>query len=184
MARRAHSLLGIVAALGLAGCGGHSQGASHQQATASNPPGCTDTWTGNAGDSNYTNPANWSTNSVPGMSDAACVPPGSYAVVGSAPQQPANSLLIEGTLCLKISPGPLARSIFNGISHGEKPLPELANPSNAACPAGTMLSFQGTPSLNLGGGSSTTGNPGSPPPAPAPRRPSPTRPRVTIVPIA
>jgi RHS repeat-associated protein len=67
-------------------------------------PSCTDTWTGTAGDASWQTAENWSTDSVPGSGDVACIGLGTTVhVTGGANQ--AAVLKDEGTL--EISGGSL-----------------------------------------------------------------------------
>ena len=143
-----HLLTGVIAVIALAGCGGQGSGSARSRTASANLPGCTDTWTGSAGDSDYTNAANWSRQAIPAPSDNACLPPGSVVVVRRAPPQAATSLLNEGTLCLGISPGALARSLTNGSPNGHRSLAVLADLSSPACSPG-MPAQRATPRLVL-----------------------------------
>ncbi len=57
---------------------------------------CTDTWTGTAGDGSFATAGNWSTGSVPGSSDRACIPAGASVQVGSSAQ--VGSITGEGQI--------------------------------------------------------------------------------------
>jgi hypothetical protein len=173
-------LLGMGAVLGLAGCGSHGHvGFRPRVSAAVNPPGCTDTWTGAVGDSDFTDPANWSTDLVPGLADTACLPPGSFVVVRRMPQQPALTLLSEGTLCVGVNPGNVARVIDGGPPPGQKLLPALDHPEKGTCPS-NMISLvprrAGSDRPRRVSASSHL--------MPAPTRPSQGKPNLTVVPVS
>lgn len=178
MSPRVFLLLGIGTVLGLAGCGTHRQVASRPHASAGvNPPGCTDTWTGAIGDSDYTDPADWSTDLVPGLADTACLPPGSFVVVRRMPQQPALTLLSEGTLCVGVNPGNVARFIEGGPPPGQRLLPALGHPEKGTCPS-NMISLV-LPRRATGHRRVTASPPGA-----AASHPSQGKSNLTIVPVS
>jgi hypothetical protein len=138
-------IIALAGAIALGGCADQRGGqAANAGSQAANAPGCTDTWSGRGGDSDYLNGANWSTGLAPSNGTNACIPPGGYAVVRSLPAEPAASLVIEGTLCLLDPPNGLATSITNGVPSGARPMQPLpGGASSKQCPPGTMLSFNG-----------------------------------------
>ena len=71
--------------------------------------GCTLSWTGTAGDGNWTNIANWSTGAVPISSDNVCISTSSTITVSAlaAANQTINSLTFLGSGTLSFNSGPL-----------------------------------------------------------------------------
>jgi hypothetical protein len=167
--------VGSLAALVLVGCG--SRTAESRSEGPTSRGGCTDTWTGKAGDAEYETAANWSAGRVPTKGDFACIRPGSLVKVSSAPIEPATSLLIEGTLCMLGDPSELALSIYNGAPPGQRPLPPLPGSTSLAppCPPGTGLSFQGSSQSGSNASPSRPG-PAGQPAQPAPQTPSTSQP--------
>ena len=162
-------------AMAAAGCGSTSR----LQASSLHGPGslggCTDTWTGAAGDHDYTNPANWSGGRAPGDGDFGCIHPGSLVNVNRRPLERAAGLVIEGTLCANVDAFALAANIYNGAPPGQRLLPQLPGTIDAAppCPPGTQASFQGSDPAR-----GTQSAPAAPAPAPSqPAAPIPARPK-------
>ncbi len=59
---------------------------------------CTVTWTGNAGDGQWTTAANWSSGSLPGANDNVCIPSGkTVTLVGSSS---ISSITSDGTFII------------------------------------------------------------------------------------
>lgn len=145
--------------------------------------GCTDTWTGAAGDRDYTNPSNWSGQRAPGDGDFACIRPGSVVNAIRAPLERAAGLINEGTLCVDVPVGKLAADIYNGPPPGQPILPQLpgtTDPAPPDCPGGTQLIMQGA---REGNGTPAPGTPTTPPPVtpstpttPRPATPAPSTP--------
>jgi hypothetical protein len=144
-------LLTLITALALAGCGSSSRLPASAAQGPGSLGGCTDTWTGAAGDHAYTNPGNWSGRRAPGEGDFGCIQPGAVVDVHQAPLEPAAGLISEGTLCLDIPVQALAMNIYNGPPPGQPALPQLpgtTDPAPPDCPAGTQLIMQGVPDAN------------------------------------
>jgi len=139
-------LLVVPSAASLAGCGS----ASRLPASAARGPGslggCTDTWTGAAGDRDYGNPTNWSGGRTPGDGDFGCIRPGAVVEVRRVPLERAAGLINEGTLCVDVAVGSLAIDLYNGAPPGQGALPRMpgtTEPAPADCPAHTKLVMQG-----------------------------------------
>jgi hypothetical protein len=66
-------------------------------ASTSADPGCTDSWSGDAGDGLWESAANWSTDSVPSSGDAVCISSGVTVEITSGTNQ-AGSVQDEGAL--------------------------------------------------------------------------------------
>jgi hypothetical protein len=144
-------LLVLLAAVCLAGCGSATRLPAFEARGSGSLGGCTDTWTGAAGDRSYTNPANWSGARAPGAGDFGCIQPGAVVNATKVPLEPAAGLVSEGTLCLDVPVQKLAPNIYNGPPPGQPALPQLpgtTDPAPADCPAGTQLMMQGVPDAN------------------------------------
>ena len=175
MSRPSKVLPALLAAVFLAGCGA----ATRMPASAARGPGslggCTDTWTGAAGDREYTNPGNWSGARAPGAGDFGCIQPGAVVNATKAPLEPAAGLISEGTLCLDVPVQQLALNIYNGPPPGQPALPQLpgtTDPAPADCPAGTQLMMQGVPDANHNEPSPAQSPPASAAPAPTTTAPA------------
>ncbi|MGZ4299420.1 MAG: hypothetical protein ACXVVK_20475, partial [Solirubrobacteraceae bacterium] len=157
-------------AMAAAGCGSTSR----LQASSLHGPGslggCTDTWTGAAGDHDYTNPANWSGGRAPGDGDFGCIRPGSLVNVNRRPLERASGLVIEGTLCANVDAFALAANIYNGARPRAAPPAPAAwhDRRGAALPAGDAGVVPG-----IGSGPRDAERSGRPPPPPPQRRPPP-----------
>ena len=173
----------VLTALLLAGCGS----ASRLPAAAAQGPGslggCTDTWTGAAGDHDYGNPGNWSGRRTPGDGDFGCIPPGAVVDVNRVPLERAAGLINEGTLCVDVAPGKLAVDLYNGAPPGQTALPAMpgtTDPAPADCPSDTQVIMQGSDEAGAGGASSPAPSPPTtvaPPSAPrSPASPTTTSP--------
>jgi hypothetical protein len=145
-------LSALLTAVCLAGCGAATRLPASSARGPGSLGGCTDTWTGAAGDRQYTNPSNWSGGRAPGAGDFGCIQPGAVVNASKAPLEPAAGLISEGTLCLDVPVQRLALNIYNGPPPGQAALPQLpgtTDPAPADCPAGTQLMMQGVPDANL-----------------------------------
>lgn len=145
------TLLALLASGALAGCGSTARPPAAAAQGPGSLGGCTDTWTGAAGDRVYTNPGNWSGGRTPGVGDFGCIQPGAVVNVTRAPLEAAAGLISEGTLCLDVPVQKLAINIYNGPPPGQPALPQMpgtTDPAPADCPAGTQLMMQGVPNAN------------------------------------
>ena len=85
-------------------------------------PTCTVTWTGDAGDGLWQTAENWSTDSVPGSSDVACIGSGATVHVTGGSNQ-VGTVLDEGTLdisggSLELTGSELSTAVTVALSSG------------------------------------------------------------------
>ena len=126
---------------------------------------CTDSWTGADGNNQWNDPNNWSTGSVPGSSDSACVLLSGAAVNQTNNQDSVANLTLGSTDSFTLSNVPNTNNGFfvDGtfiVNNGQIIIPY--NPSNQtgtnlALTSGGNVTLSGTGSIVITNGSGITG---------------------------
>ncbi|HUK54940.1 MAG TPA: choice-of-anchor D domain-containing protein, partial [Candidatus Binatia bacterium] len=133
------------------------------QGTAMSTTSCgTNSWTGTAGDGQWTTATNWSTGVIPVSTDDACIPTGFNVTVGAlaAANQTIRSLTVQGTSTLTVSSGPLTVSTTATLTSltvngGSLTVTGAATVSTSATVSAGTVNFNGATTiaaLNLSGG--------------------------------